>query len=134
VWAGAQNLTTLPPPFSLPRSLPRSLPLSLLPSLPPCSKIYGHLDVKKALLLQLVGAPFRKLPDGMRIRGDINVILMGDPGVGAYCPSFTLLLPCISSLKACPEGPGGMARRGAREIFSYSLGWRGEGNLCRFVG
>lgn len=45
-------------------------------------QIYGHLDVKKALLLQLVGAPFRRLPDGMRIRGDINVILMGDPGVG----------------------------------------------------
>lgn len=45
-------------------------------------QIYGHLDVKKALLLQLVGAPFRKLKDGMKIRGDINIILMGDPGVG----------------------------------------------------
>ncbi|CAM9841099.1 unnamed protein product, partial [Sphacelaria rigidula] len=44
-------------------------------------EIYGHEDIKKALLLQLVGGVTRKLPDGMRIRGDINICLMGDPGV-----------------------------------------------------
>jgi len=43
--------------------------------------IYGHEDVKKALLLQLVGGVTRALSDGMKIRGDINVCLMGDPGV-----------------------------------------------------
>ena len=31
-------------------------------------EIYGHEDVKKALLLQLVGGVTRQLPDGMRIR------------------------------------------------------------------
>lgn len=40
-------------------------------------EIYGHEDIKKALLLQLVGGVTRKLPDGMRIRGDINICLMG---------------------------------------------------------
>lgn len=44
-------------------------------------EIFGHDDVKRALLLQLVGGCTRKLPDGMRIRGDINICLMGDPGV-----------------------------------------------------
>lgn len=44
-------------------------------------EIYGHEDVKKALLLMMVGAPTRVMPDGLRIRGDINVCLMGDPGV-----------------------------------------------------
>ncbi|EFA85031.1 MCM family protein [Heterostelium album PN500] len=44
-------------------------------------EIYGHLDVKKALLLQMVGAAVKKMPDGMSIRGDINICLMGDPGV-----------------------------------------------------
>ncbi|CAM9310198.1 unnamed protein product [Phaeothamnion confervicola] len=44
-------------------------------------EIYGHEDVKRALLLQLVGGVTRRLPDGMRIRGDINMCLMGDPGV-----------------------------------------------------
>ena len=43
-------------------------------------EIFGHEDVKKALLLQLVGAVTRKLGDGVRLRGDINVCLMGDPG------------------------------------------------------
>lgn len=43
-------------------------------------EIYGHLDVKKALLLLLVGGIDRR-PDGMKIRGNINICLMGDPGV-----------------------------------------------------
>jgi len=43
--------------------------------------IYGHDDVKKALLLLLVGGVDRKMGDGMKIRGDINICLMGDPGV-----------------------------------------------------
>lgn len=44
-------------------------------------EIYGHLDVKKTLLLLLVGGVTKEMGDGMRIRGDINVCLMGDPGV-----------------------------------------------------
>jgi DNA replication licensing factor MCM7 len=44
-------------------------------------EIFGHEDIKRALLLQLVGGCTRALPDGMRIRGDINICLMGDPGV-----------------------------------------------------
>ena len=44
-------------------------------------EIYGHEDVKKALLLQLVGGVTRKMKDGMKIRGDVNICLMGDPGV-----------------------------------------------------
>ncbi|KAG0297807.1 Mcm2-7 hexameric complex component [Linnemannia gamsii] len=44
-------------------------------------EIYGHEDVKKALLLLMIGAPTKTMGDGMKIRGDINVCLMGDPGV-----------------------------------------------------
>ncbi|KAL4705666.1 hypothetical protein ACJJTC_011228 [Scirpophaga incertulas] len=43
-------------------------------------EIYGHEDVKKALLLLLVGG-VDKRPNGMKIRGNINICLMGDPGV-----------------------------------------------------
>ncbi|XP_072033862.1 DNA replication licensing factor mcm7-like [Amphiura filiformis] len=43
-------------------------------------EIYGHEDVKKALLLLLVGGVDRS-PKGMKIRGSINICLMGDPGV-----------------------------------------------------
>ena len=42
--------------------------------------IYGHADVKRALLCQLFGGSVKFLPDGVKLRGDINVLLLGDPG------------------------------------------------------
>lgn len=50
------------------------LAVSIAPS------IYGMLDVKKALLLQMFGGVTKSL-NGARFRGDINVLLAGDPGV-----------------------------------------------------
>jgi len=44
-------------------------------------EIFGHTDVKKALLLALVGSFTKTMNDGMKIRGDIHTLLMGDPGV-----------------------------------------------------
>jgi replicative DNA helicase Mcm len=43
--------------------------------------ILGHEAVKEAILLLLVGGPITVLPDGTKLRGDINVFLVGDPGV-----------------------------------------------------
>jgi DNA replication licensing factor MCM7 len=43
-------------------------------------EIYGHLDVKKALLLMLAGGVTKERTD-VRIRGDLHVLLMGDPGI-----------------------------------------------------
>ena len=60
-------------------------------------EIYGHLDVKKALLLLLVGGVTKTLGDGMKIRGDLNICLMGDPGVAK-----SQLLKYIS--KVAPRG------------------------------
>ncbi|KAH7318483.1 DNA replication licensing factor mcm5 [Stachybotrys elegans] len=42
--------------------------------------IYGNRDIKKAILCLLLGGSKKILPDGMRLRGDINVLLLGDPG------------------------------------------------------
>ena len=44
-------------------------------------EIWGHDDVKKVLLLQMVGGAGLNLHDGLKIRGDVHVCLMGDPGV-----------------------------------------------------
>jgi DNA replication licensing factor MCM7 len=44
-------------------------------------EIFGHEDVKKALLLLMVGGVTKHVGDGMKIRGDVNICLMGDPGV-----------------------------------------------------
>ena len=42
--------------------------------------IYGNADIKKAITCLLLGGSKKILPDGMRLRGDINVLLLGDPG------------------------------------------------------
>ncbi|KAF3932726.1 hypothetical protein ABW19_dt0204663 [Dactylella cylindrospora] len=42
--------------------------------------IYGNADIKKAIVCLLMGGSKKILPDGMRLRGDINVLLLGDPG------------------------------------------------------
>jgi replicative DNA helicase Mcm len=43
--------------------------------------ILGHDAVKEAVLLLLAGGPQTILPDGTKLRGDINVFIVGDPGV-----------------------------------------------------
>ncbi|XP_049849301.1 DNA replication licensing factor mcm-5-like [Schistocerca gregaria] len=42
--------------------------------------IYGHDDIKRALACQMFGGCRKIFPDGMKLRGDINILLLGDPG------------------------------------------------------
>jgi replicative DNA helicase Mcm len=49
---------------------------SLAPSL------YGYDDIKEAVLYMLFGGNPKELPDGTRVRGDINILIVGDPGIG----------------------------------------------------
>ncbi|XP_065661260.1 DNA replication licensing factor mcm5-A isoform X2 [Hydra vulgaris] len=42
--------------------------------------IYGSEDVKKAVACLLFGGSRKRLPDGLTRRGDINILLLGDPG------------------------------------------------------
>ncbi|MBI2666175.1 minichromosome maintenance protein MCM [Candidatus Woesearchaeota archaeon] len=44
--------------------------------------IYGHEKIKEALILQLVGGCKKERPDGVVTRGDMHVLLIGDPGSG----------------------------------------------------
>ncbi|GBN36275.1 DNA replication licensing factor mcm5-A [Araneus ventricosus] len=42
--------------------------------------IYGSIDIKKAVACMLFGGSRKRLPDGLNRRGDINILLLGDPG------------------------------------------------------
>merc|ERR1711962_934450 len=42
--------------------------------------IFGSEDIKKSIACLLFGGSRKRLPDGLTRRGDINVLLLGDPG------------------------------------------------------
>ncbi|MFC7213968.1 LAGLIDADG family homing endonuclease [Saliphagus sp. GCM10025334] len=44
--------------------------------------IYGYEEEKLAMMLQLFSGVTKQLPDGSRIRGDLHMLLIGDPGTG----------------------------------------------------
>jgi len=53
-----------------------NLIISIAPS------IYGHERIKEALILQMFGGVLKVQDDGVKRRGDIHILLIGDPGSG----------------------------------------------------
>ncbi|MBL7148062.1 MAG: minichromosome maintenance protein MCM [Nanoarchaeota archaeon] len=43
-------------------------------------QIRGHIKVKEAIILQLMGGVSKNRTDGTKTRGDIHILLVGDPG------------------------------------------------------
>jgi len=46
-----------------------------------CPSIWGYEEIKKSLVLQLFGGVKKEHVDGSKSRGDIHILLVGDPGV-----------------------------------------------------
>lgn len=44
--------------------------------------IFGYEEIKEAMVLQLFGGVVHVMPDGTRVRGNVHILLTGDPGVG----------------------------------------------------
>ena len=44
--------------------------------------IYGFDEIKEAIVLQMFGGVPHQMPDGTRVRGNIHILITGDPGTG----------------------------------------------------
>lgn len=69
--------------------------------------IFGHADIKKAIACLLFGGCPKKLPDGMRLRGDINVLLLGDPSVAKS--QFLKFVDRVAPISVYTSGKGSSA-------------------------
>jgi DNA replication licensing factor MCM5 len=65
------------------------------------------VDVKKALVCQLFGGSRKKLSDGVRLRGDINILLLGDPSMAKS--QFLKFVAKISPIGIYTSGKGSSA-------------------------
>ncbi|MDO8538398.1 MAG: LAGLIDADG family homing endonuclease [archaeon] len=54
--------------------------------------IYGHDIVKQSIVLQLFGGVKKLLPDESKIRGNIHILLVGDPGAAKCVSGDTKIL------------------------------------------
>ncbi|KJE91381.1 minichromosome maintenance complex component 5 [Capsaspora owczarzaki ATCC 30864] len=69
--------------------------------------IFGSLDIKKAIACLLFGGSRKRLPDGLRVRGDINVLLLGDPGTAKS--QFLKFVEKVAPIGVYTSGKGSSA-------------------------
>ena len=75
-----------------------------------CPAIFDNEDtrnIKQALAVQLFGGSRKQLPDGMRLRGDINVLLLGDPSVAKS--QFLKFVSAVAPIGVYTSGKGSSA-------------------------
>jgi len=65
------------------------------------------VDIKKALACQLMGGSAKRLPDKMRLRGDVNVLLMGDPSTAKS--QFLKFIEKVAPIGVYTSGKGSSA-------------------------
>jgi len=70
--------------------------------------VYGYEEIKHALVLQLFGGVKKTRSDGTSARGDIHILLVGDPGVAK-----SVILKFISSIAPKGRYVAGRAATGA---------------------
>lgn len=83
--------------------------------------IFGNADIKKAVVCLLMGGSKKILPDGGRLRGDINVLMLGDPGTAK-----SQLLKFVEKVSASSASDGQKLTPGRANLGVYV----GQGIVC----
>lgn len=69
--------------------------------------IYGNEDIKKAIACMLFGGSRKHLPDRTILRGDINILLIGDPSTAKS--QFLKFVQQTASIAVYTSGKGSSA-------------------------
>jgi DNA replication licensing factor MCM5 len=69
--------------------------------------IFGLEDIKKSIACLLFGGSMKKLPDGSRLRGDINILLLGDPSTAKS--QFLKFVERVAPIAVYTSGKGSSA-------------------------
>ena len=77
-------------------------------------------DVRRALACLLFGGSPKPLPDGTRLRGDINVLLLGDPGTAKS--QFLQFVSRVAPISVYTSGKGSSAAGLTASIIRDSFG------------
>jgi replicative DNA helicase Mcm len=87
--------------------------------------IYGYDQEKLAMILQLFSGVTKHLPDGSRIRGDLHMLLIGDPGTGKS--QLLSYIQNIAPRSVYTSGKGsssaGLTAAAVRDDFSDGQQW-----------
>merc|ERR1719461_2824422 len=69
--------------------------------------IFGNEDIKKSIACMLFGGSRKSLPGNMKLRGDINVLLLGDPSVAKS--QFLKFVDQVAPIAVYTSGKGSSA-------------------------
>lgn len=101
--------------------------------------IFGNLNIKEGIALQLFSGNGVDLPDGTHKRGDIHILMVGDPGVAKsqllkFVAGFAPRAVQVSGRSASAAGLTGAAVHddfdGKWAIEAGALTMAGEGGIC----